>query len=109
MGTLRVDVEQLITAAFQFDLVAEKLRGARKHAEDGVGKGKAFGLLGAASGRHHDDFINQMVAALAAGGETAGTFRATLVAVAKDFGATDQDIHDRFRKLERIVEGVEHT
>jgi hypothetical protein len=101
-----VDVEALVDAAWEFQYVAEQLRIAKGHADDGDGKGSAFGLLlnTTGMGGKHDRHIAQMTAALAAGIREANRFHTTLVTIARHFGATDAEISARFATLDKYAD-----
>lgn len=101
---IRMDVERLIQAAGEFDYLSEQLHAARREIKEGVGKGAHFGSLLKNSGTHHDTFIGQMDDAISTGIETAREFHQTLVAIARDHGAVDEDIRDVLRGQEKMIE-----
>ena len=101
--SIEIDVERLIQAAWEFEYLDEQLASARAEVRSGLDSGSTFGVLFQASGTHHDNFIDQMNTALTTGIETAREFKATLTAIARDHGATDENIRDIFRDLEKNI------
>lgn len=100
---IRIDVARLIEAAWEFEFLDEELSNARREVRAGLDKGGSFGPLLSTSGGHHDAFIDQMEKAISTGMETAREYRRTLLAIARDHGATDENIRDIFRDLEKSI------
>lgn len=100
---IKIDVESLIEAAWEFEFLDEELSNARREVREGLNKGSSFGPLLRASGGHHDVFIDQMDKAITTGMETARDYRRMLIAIARDHGATDENVRDIFRDLEKNI------
>jgi hypothetical protein len=101
--TISMEVERLIQAAWEFEYLDEQLSSALREVRSGLGGGDSFGPLLTVSGDHHDVFIGQMHAAITTGVTTAREYKSTLIAIARDHGATDENVREIFRDLEKTI------
>jgi len=96
--TLEADLDALVKVAAGWDGVAGEMQTAQADLATGNGMGSEFGWFASRAGIdvQHDQFIADMIDALATGSAKLHSIAEALRSTATDFGATDTHVADEF-------------
>jgi hypothetical protein len=96
--TLEADLDALVKVSAGWDGVADEVQTAQSELAPGSGMGSEFGWFASRAGidLQHDQFIADMMDALATGNTKLHSIAEALRSTATDFGATDTRVADEF-------------